>query len=800
MRFGKTLKTSVYAPWKDHYIDYGKLKKLLREHEPEHDSERQWSEEDEENFVQELVNVQLDKVNAFQVETYKQLRERTSECELALEPLTVQGDQATIKDDDTRRSIAQETLGKLDTITEELGELEKFSRINFSGFLKAAKKHDRKRGAQYRVRPLLQVRLSQLPFNSEDYSPLLYHLSAMYSFVRQLLGPGEVPSQKDGPGVDTHLGRDMYTSHKFWVHMDNILEVKTYILRRLPVLVYNPNTSKELDMTQTDPTLTSLYFDTRSFDLYSQKVDRQQAAGSLRLRWTGQLKDQAEIFLEKKVMSDGDSSREIRVRIKKKHVQSFLNGTYKMEKVVHKMETQNNYDSHQGENLKHNVEEIQEFIRENDLQPVLRANYTRTAFQIPGDNRVRISLDTNLALIREDSLDAERPCREPGEWHRLDIDDNGIEYPFPEIRTGEISRFPHALLEIKVRTNSHDRRRSSQNQAWIAELMSSHLVKEAPRFSKFVHGVAQLFEDYINSFPFWLSDLETDIRRDPETAFQEEQERRAQHAEDELAVGSFLGKASSALSHVPHPVGSPIRMEAPGTTPRTQIHVPVTERPQPPSMTPVEGSRLSPERPNTTEEAEVSQPQPTVTASLLRSKFPKFSMSRYALAQRRSRTQLPPGVYAPGTWIKDSGPVRVEPKVWLANQRTFIKWQHISILLAGLSLGLFNAAGPNNPIARWLALVYTGFAVFAGGWGWWMYQVRSNLIRQRSGRDLDNVAGPLIVCLGLAVALVLNFWFKYAAIVWKVEPSPPATSSTMNFSSPSLFDTSRPGLQFVDQS
>jgi hypothetical protein len=34
------------------------------------------------------------------------------------------------------------------------------------------------------------------------------------------------------------------------------------------------------------------------------------------------------------------------------------------------------------------VDELQSFIKDNDLQPMLRANYTRTAFQIPGDDRI----------------------------------------------------------------------------------------------------------------------------------------------------------------------------------------------------------------------------------------------------------------------------------------------------------------------------------------------------------------------------------------------------------------------------
>lgn len=198
MRFGRTLQNSAYAPWKSEYIDYRKLKKLLREDEKDGEG---WTEEDEGTFVEELVNVQLEKVNAFQVNTYKNLRERTSECEGTLDGIV--GSEGAEKDekgekskkdekekkgengekadsaagkDDTKdnKDVLHSVLAKLDKITTEVNELEKYSRLNFTGFLKAAKKHDRRRGSKYKVRPLLQVRLAALPFNSEDYSPLLY--------------------------------------------------------------------------------------------------------------------------------------------------------------------------------------------------------------------------------------------------------------------------------------------------------------------------------------------------------------------------------------------------------------------------------------------------------------------------------------------------------------------------------------------------------------------------------------------------------------------------------------------------
>ena len=523
------------------------------------------------------------------------------------------------------------------------------------------------------------------------------------------------------------------------MHPENLLEIKTYILRRLPVLVYNPQTSRVVESGQPDPAITSLYFDNPQFTLYNKKVERASKASSLRLRWFGQLDDKPEIFFEKKTLEESGDSEVSRFSIKEKYIQPFIKGDYKMEKSVEKLRDREGTEGNGVASLQRNVEDMQQFIKDYRLQPVLRANYTRTAFQIPGDDKVRISIDTDVAFIREDSLDEDRPCRDPEDWHRGDIDRLGIKYPFSEVRQGEISRFPHALLEIKVKDGS-----SKKTNDWVSELMSSHLLKEEPRFSKFVHGVAQLLEDQVNSFPFWLSDLETDIRQDPEAAFQEEQEKKAKQADDQIAVGSFLG--SKSVPSFKAAIGSPAGKTA------TDFGKRGFET----------GTEDVAEEADTDDETDLpTQSAPGVFSGLL--SLSPFSNSKYARAHRQGSVQLPPGVREPGKLIKDMNPVRVEPKVWLANQRTFIKWQHISVLLASLSLGLYNAAGESNNVARALAVVYTLIALFAGAWGWWMYIVRSRMIQDRSGKDFDNVIGPVVVCIGLVIALCLNFIFKYRA-------------------------------------
>lgn len=54
-------------------------------------------------------------------------------------------------------------------------------------------------------------------------------------------------------------------------------------------------------------------------------------------------------------------------------------------------------------------------------------------------------------------------------------------------------------------------------------------------------------------------------------------------------------------------------------------------------------------------------------------------------------------------------PVRVEPKVSFANERTFLSWLHFTVVLGGLAVGLLNfgdKAGVYNIWRRNFAQVY----------------------------------------------------------------------------------------------
>lgn len=212
MRFGKTLREAIYSPWKDQYVDYAKLKALLRE-DGSRDEDKPWTEDDEARFCEEILNVQLEKVASFQESTFKKLEQRSISVGEKLRDLAPE--EGKPKGDITLGRF-KELEEELDSITNDIKELKKYSNINYTAFLKIVKKHDRKRGNRYKVRPMLQISLSKRPFNSEQsYAPLLNKLSVMYFVIRQNLEDSNEQRTSTASGAPYQLqSGEKYTAYK----------------------------------------------------------------------------------------------------------------------------------------------------------------------------------------------------------------------------------------------------------------------------------------------------------------------------------------------------------------------------------------------------------------------------------------------------------------------------------------------------------------------------------------------------------------------------------------------------------
>lgn len=273
------------------------------------------------------------------------------------------------------------------------------------------------------------------------------------------------------------------------------------------MLVFNPN--KEFE-TQ-DSAISSIYYDNSDFDLYTGRLRKDEGAEAVRLRWYGGM-DVSTIFVERKTHREdwtGEKSVKARFSLKEKNVNAFLNGEYTVGQAFEKMRKEGKKSVKEIEQLEALAREVQYTTITKRLQPAVRSFYNRTAFQLPGDARVRISLDTELSLIREDNWDG--TIRSGKNWRRMDI---GIDWPFKQLPEKDIERFPYAILEVKLQTQA-----GQEPPEWVRELVASHLVEAVPKFSKFIHGSATLFPDKINLLPFWIPQMHIDIRKPPTHRF-----------------------------------------------------------------------------------------------------------------------------------------------------------------------------------------------------------------------------------------------------------------------------------------
>ncbi|RSH78074.1 GTPase regulator Nrf1 [Apiotrichum porosum] len=114
-------------------------------------------------------------------------------------------------------------------------------------------------------------------------------------------------------------------------------------------------------------------------------------------------------------------------------------------------------------------------------------------------------------------------------------------------------------------------------------------------------------------------------------------------------------------------------------------------------------------------------------------------------------------------------PVRVEPKVFFANERTFLSWLHFAVILGGLAVGLLNFGDKlysqrhsrtvvdMSQAGRISAALYTAIAVGVMIYALSVYQRRAKAIRERSGAPYDDRFGPTVLCVCLLAAIGTNF-------------------------------------------
>ena len=175
-----------------------------------------------------------------------------------------------------------------DDIATKFLTVEKYVNINFMGFHKILKKHD-KYCPLNPCKTFYVNRMHSQAWVRGDYSDVVVRLSEVYSVLRN-----DQVAEENTDASQSFLR----STTKYWVKTGDVSKVKYAILRHLPVFLQKTSTG------ETDSQLTnSVYLDNDQLELYHGRLDKSPGALALRLRWYG-ASDPSIVFVERKTHRD----------------------------------------------------------------------------------------------------------------------------------------------------------------------------------------------------------------------------------------------------------------------------------------------------------------------------------------------------------------------------------------------------------------------------------------------------------------------------------------------------------------
>jgi len=308
--------------------------------------------------------------------------------------------------------------------------------------------------------------------------------------------------------------------------------------------------------------------------------------------------------------------------------------------------------------------------------------------------------------------------------------DIGIDYPFKQLPESDICRFPYAVLEVKLQTHV-----GQEPPEWVTELVNSHLVEAVPKFSKFIHGCATLIEDRAKMLPFWLPQMDVDIRKPPNKTF------------GLIRPDEPGGSSVSALTY-----GSDGSKTSNDERENDHVHINIGQ----------DSTERTPLIQRINRDA-VSVEQGGITKQLSPAGLLKFiKKGKHTLF---GSPQSPDYTEVGGQPGDNSQPAKrappaqkSNPKVFFANERTFLSWLKFTLLLGALSIGLLNFSDEVGQIS---AGVFTILAMSVMLYALYGYHDRANRLQRKELGDYSDKYAPAVLTVFMIAAVSVNFYRKY---------------------------------------
>ncbi|CAO0800064.1 unnamed protein product [Mucor circinelloides] len=746
MFFLKEFNQNVFEPWRIEYVAYEAISKGLNEI----CNSGHWTRQDEEDF-ESAIRLEAGKVDLFIIRKQREIESRVLYCQRILSQQTSLSEKTSNSTDDT-----------LTDILADINDLAKFTRLNFKALEALIQQHDRLTNTNRH--PLLVEVCRTRPLDSQRFDGILVQVSSLLDTCRDRLN-------QDDNGKTSKPSQQDYINARYWIHQDNVTEVKAILLFNLPMF---GDDSYE----QSERTMSYIYLDNDSFNEYTAQLQSDDGAELITCMWNGDIQATNQVFVERHVFVKGGLSTRDGIVIDKHRVYDFIfANNYSAEAYAQDLSNVG-FDQNYVDSSYTIANSIQNSIIDKRLGPKLRIHFNRLLFEAPHDKTLSVSLDNNVTL----SVTSNKPSED---WLQSN-----------DAIAGKRHVFPHAILETRML--------NKVPPEWLSHLLESKLVYEVPRFSIYLHGVAMFWSPQLPLLPWWLSQIDIDIRAAKQNdkllveGASEYSGLTRSNSFRPMVDGQYRIGYLEAQLQKPNPqrrhssirhnsYSSSVRHESIVITDESLNHTAFNAKDKQENVVQLEdasASKLTLYSSFTgNDEKEGLRSRSSVSSQQQQQDWKQRFNDYYRPEEGGSQAYM---LQDPHT-IKENDEMRktmlaelgqekeeekkkkkkkknkppqhtMEPKLFFANERTFINWLQFSALIMTAALTLLNFGDHVSTIA---GATFFGISMVIALYAFFRYRLRAHQMSTRPHIRYDDLYGPVGLCCLLLGAMALNFALRW---------------------------------------
>eukprot|EP00555_Chaetoceros_dichaeta_P014448 CAMPEP_0198264254 /NCGR_PEP_ID=MMETSP1447-20131203/14978_1 /TAXON_ID=420782 /ORGANISM="Chaetoceros dichaeta, Strain CCMP1751" /LENGTH=218 /DNA_ID=CAMNT_0043953127 /DNA_START=33 /DNA_END=689 /DNA_ORIENTATION=+ len=108
--------------------------------------------------------------------------------------------------------------------------------------------------------------------------------------------------------------------------------------------------------------------------------------------------------------------------------------------------------------------------------------------------------------------------------------------------------------------------------------------------------------------------------------------------------------------------------------------------------------------------------------------------------------------------------IKIEPKIFFSNERTFLAWIHTSVLLAGASIAL-SSFSQDTLSHQLYGVIMLSISITFICYAMYQYSRRARMICKRSPGPYEAIIGPCVLGIILILSIVAQFVIQISSVV-----------------------------------